>query len=467
MRRRITRVYDVINYVSMTPAMLNSYLALPWGEADATYPTCLLIKQDVTGQGEGEGSFYAPNKNPPILTRVFEQIPASAEIQVGNNTAKKLQDGRTAIEAEFLQFSSATPTPGTPGFTTAPGDANAYMMTESAPSDGTLRRITRTYVYAGTIATDLQTLLEGALLIQTITSVKTVPATPSGYTLIGQPIDSPNGLPTYTYKFAKGSGLVEKRIQLRDGGLRLETWISLGNSFDSGTMQPPGILAVKDEENLDGYKRFTVTCTQKADGTDPTSGIVLTYGIKSPWKFPGRAKAYTTDFTAIAPDLSTYTAHARDVFLSPPVEILIDATVQVSYQTSAAIGSLTYPLWNPDTWATVQAFWEGWGATPRSLIQTHNEYRAVGSPVTFTAGATISSGGTVVLSGSNNSCMGERVYGLSTGSITVSGGPSAPDGNTYTLSVQLEPAFQAEDGTQYYRRTVVYATIPTQTALPV
>lgn len=639
---------------------------------------------------------------------VYEEIPEAAEIQVGQNTIERLDDGRQSLTAEFLQFSAATATPGTIGTTTAPGDTSAYMAGEVTENDGTLRRIKRTYVYAGTLSQTDEQKNDGKLLLRTVVAIKTEPSTPSGYTRISTAVKSPNGVPVYTYQFAKGYGRISRdtsfkqngklkiitiryldtddgtaetgtlvnddfveqdgytlftkgyaevqgdgivtntsetkaggklvlyritrlgsapsaptatiggtvtatatlvrqedgfplydyqwaegfgeierrteyldsadagttgrtrvtirhltatgasdptsapsgtvkvsaentaqdgyllwtviygkgagtivstnelrnggklviyrrvalgaaasdpgatiggtvtsteatiresdgvkvyentwaegygvigeQTQQRDGGLRLVTRVSLGSAYDASYMKPAGILLAKDGDLLDGYNRYTVTVMQAYDGgADPTSGTMVSIGTKYSFTYPGRAKAFTTSFAAVG-----FTAYAHDVFLSPPVEVLVDATVQISYQSSATMGTLPYTLWNPDSWATVRAYWEGWNENANSLVQSHLGYRAVGSAVTFTAG-------TGYASGFDNSCMGNKVYGGSSGAITVSGGPSAPDGNTYTLAASIDPtpAFTAEDGTKYYRRTIVYATIPTQTALPV
>jgi len=49
------------------------------------------------------------------------------------------------------------------------------------------------------------------------------------------------------------------------------------------------------------------------------------------------------------------------------------------------------------------------------------------------------------------------------GSITLVGGPEDPVGNSYTIQTPLlEEAFADVDGTQYYRKTVISATIPEQ-----
>lgn len=77
--------------------------------------------------------------------RIYEDIHQTNETQVGKLTYITDEDGRTRARAEFIQFSAATRTPGTPGTTTAPGAAGYVLATETATDDGALRRITRDY----------------------------------------------------------------------------------------------------------------------------------------------------------------------------------------------------------------------------------------------------------------------------------------------------------------------------------
>jgi len=69
-------------------------------------------------------------------------------------------------------------------------------------------------------------------------------------------------------------------------------------------------------------------------------------------------------------------------------------------------------------------------------------------------------------SATDRSVFGDRVFASTSFEIILSGGPSDPSGTNKTLSIEQVPAFTKTDGTQYYRVTEVYATIPTQPALP-
>lgn len=315
----------------------------------------------------------------------------------------------------------------------------------------------------GTISTSTEYKNQNRLTIYTETALGAAPNYPTGgWLLIDESVRIENGVNVYMRRWAQGSGVIEQRTQPRDGGLRIETWVSLGQTYDAGFMKPIGVLAAKDSDYLDGYIRWTVSCFQKSDGTAPDSGIALQYTTKRPFTYPGRAKAYATS-VIIGGGVGTKTNY--DVYKSPPVTALVDAIVSITYQTSSTVGALSYPLWNPTEWATVRSWYLMWNAAPGAVIESLPNYRADGgySSVAFNGGVT----------GYQESAFGNRLYALGGFSapyfITVQGGPVAPDGNGYTIEPPIiEPAFVSYDGVQYYRRIVVScAIIPAQAALPV
>ncbi len=268
-----------------------------------------------------------------------------------------------------------------------------------------------------------------------------------------------------TDRYAHGSGVYAQRRQPREGGLALVTWESFSENWDS-SLQPSGILYTKDFTLLDGTTHWAVACMQLVDGTaDPASKTALTNTDKHPFTYPGRAKTIQTDLAVVITGTAV-TVNIFDVYRSPPVTLPIDATVKVTYQTSGTLGTLDFPQWAPDNWATIYAYFIAWNQYPKAIIESLPGYRSVSeTPKTF-------NGGAIWTNGYLQSCLGERVYALGGGapySLATKGGPAAPDGNTYTLyaKVEEEPAFVAYDGTKYYRKTQIYATIPTQTALPV
>jgi len=156
----------------------------------------------------------------------------------------------------------------------------------------------------------------------------------------------------------------------------------------------------------------------------------------------------------------------------------------------------------------MQAKWIGWSDSPRSKIEGLRGYIAMNPTVNATAlvvgatytilsvgdtvwtsvGASSNTAGVVFVatgvgsgsgtairnsvngsstSATDKSVLGDRVFASTSFEIILTGGPADPAGTNKTLNIEQVPAFTKTDGTQYYRVTEVYATIPTQPALPV
>jgi hypothetical protein len=398
----------------------------------------------------------------------------------------------------------------------------------------------------GTVTDEVQTRNQGRLKIYHKVALGVAPTAPaatiSGSVVLTQDQSrEDSGVTIYDRTWAEGRGVIGKRTQGRDGGLRLETWESLGQAYDASYMKPVGVLMAKDSDDLDGVTRWTVTCMQTKTGsdfssalgsvvdvtitngggsyvTDPTvefeepppggtqatgtavrtggevTGVVIVNAgsgyVTAPtitftggggteaaatavldgaagsntavqfkdyesFTYPGRAKLFAKDTTYLSITRTSY-----DLFLAPPVESQILADINIGYTTDAdALSSLVEPLWNPTTSATVFANWiEAGSGTPKSRVEGLRGYRSVDdTEVTVTAG-----GGAY-----DRSILGSALQPSSVGTVQVTGGPEEPDGNRYTLRAKLEPAFIDFNGTQWYRKTLIEATIPTQEALPV
>lgn len=288
----------------------------------------------------------------------------------------------------------------------------------------------------------------------TASSVTTDPTTPpANFVRFSIDHDEANGYRVWTVGFAYGNGVVQERIALRDGGLRLQSWVSFSMNAGSAAFIPNGIPITMDVDLVDGAARWDVTCMQSIDGGDPTVGVAQQFEDYVNFTYPGRAKPFTYNF----PIWSVGTGFVYDVYRSPPIQIQVLADVEITYSTSPAVGSLTYPLWNPSEWATLRAFWQGTDAYAKAEVASLYGFIAAGTALAYTAPPYPN---TVVI-------MGINALQNSSGSVAVTGGPSDPGGGTYTLAAKVEPAFVDFYGTQYYRKTIVTATIPTQPALPV
>ena len=312
----------------------------------------------------------------------------------------------------------------------------------------------------GQIVTDVDSRNGNKLKIYHRVALGAAPTAPSptiggSVTLVSQNVRKDSGYDIYDYTWAEGIGIVAERIQYRDGGLRLinrEIFLTPG-ATDYSPYTPAGIEVDSGYTEGEGVRRYSVTWMQTSAGGSPAGSTALFFTSKVPFTFPGRAKAYSEVFT-----VGAYTFHrAYDVFMSPPIQTLVDGYTQISYTTNNAAPSPSYTLWNPTDWATMRAKWIGWANSPRSKIEALRGYIAVNSGVNGVAGG----------SGTDTSVLGDRVYASTDWAISLSGGPSSPEGNTYTLNIEKVPAFTDTTGLQYYRVTETYASIPFQTALPV
>lgn len=361
-------------------------------------------------------------------------------------------DGAVICTIRHLTALSVTTDPTT-------GPAGFVRFAVDVEDNAGYRAWTVRYGYgSGLVAQSNEYRNQGRLVLYRRTSLGTAPSAPAAtiggaVTLINSSQRNASGHIVYDYAWAEGRGVYEERLSPRDGGLRLESWVSFGYEAGTSNFTPPGIPISIDKEFGDGVTRWTVTCIQDSGGGDPTDGFELVYGDLAPFTYPGRAKAYTTNI----PLYSAGTGLIYDVFKSPPIEVQVECEATVTYQTSPDLGSLANPLWNPDEWATLRAYWQGLDGYAKAEVSSLFGYRAVGSPVSYTAPAYPSS----------VAILGINALQNSQGSISITGGPSSPDGQTYTLAARIDPAFIGLDGVQYYRKTIVTATIPTQTALPV
>lgn len=116
-------------------------LFLAWGTPHPKYTDCLLISQPNL-----EASPDQAIKQD--FVRVYEQIHATNETQVGKLSTSLTPDGRLVGSAQFIQLSSATASVVVPGQTTAPDNTALLLDQQTVVDDGTLRRITRTYLQA-------------------------------------------------------------------------------------------------------------------------------------------------------------------------------------------------------------------------------------------------------------------------------------------------------------------------------
>lgn len=225
-RLLVTRLYDVLNYIPKDPDKLLADVWLDWGTVDEEFPDCRLIKQFVSGQ---DGTGKDPVPLPPILTRVYDELDATGENQVGEPAVTVNQYGYKEVTIVTIQFTAGTPLYFDPGTTAAPAPfATCILRDQEATDDGTLRTIKRVYVEGGQLDQYEELKFGGKLKLRTLKYLNEVPPTPSGYTLVTQTVQWINGLPVYSYGYASGAPGA-------GGGGVIDTQIEYHQSSDTGT----------------------------------------------------------------------------------------------------------------------------------------------------------------------------------------------------------------------------------------
>lgn len=500
--KTITRIYEV-NAKGLAVGQVDTEILRAYGTADDEFAAALLTRRNMEPIS-GEKSGYITR-----LTEVYQEFTDDMKVSVGEDSVIKLEDGRTTQVKRYVSLASDAET-----LAAAIGDVSGGLACSNVEINkrGVGAEIVETYISAGQLRTAYSQKNNGKLEVWTLTHFNEVPTTPSGFILIDENVSGPEGIETYTYTYAKGSGEISRSVdygqsedqgttgvtrtvirhltassvntdptslsgsekigedKVDQDGYRIWTVsyakgtglvaVAIAQRQDGlrevtyvslGSRQAPDGVVIRDDYRIEnGYTVFTVSSIQEADGgSSPTSAEVV-FERYVPFTYPGRAKSYSA------------TVNGRtfvDVFLSPPVTTDVKATITVSYQTSNAIGTVSN-LWNPKGWATLQAAWVGLGNNPQNEVRALPGYRSVS---TTAVEATAS----VVGDGTSLSCRGYTVFGGAKGQVRVYGGPDDPGGDTLTLDVTVEPAFVATNGTVYYRKTVVEAAIPAQDALPV
>lgn len=202
-RKRLTRYFQVTTTGEIPPWLdYAPGTADYWTDAPTGWTGLLLTYKKFEDDLAQKGA-----DTRPILTLIFEQIAASGETQVGDPDITYDQYNNKIVTIRWVQFSSTTATPETVGTSTAPSpNATAVLKEEVATDDGTLRQITRVYTTGGTMSDVQELRFGGKVITRTIVSLNEIPATPSGYTLVGPGVVYVRGLPLYTYQFAAAAG---------------------------------------------------------------------------------------------------------------------------------------------------------------------------------------------------------------------------------------------------------------------
>jgi len=479
---------------------------------------------------------YADQDGYRIWTASYAK--GTGQLNLDTRFSQSTDGGTTGVTVYSISYLSVPSVSSNP--ITTP--ASTVKIVENYQDQDGYRIWNATYAKGvGVINVSTDTRSGGKLIAYHKVGLGSVPSTPSAtiggtVSLISSDSRNADGYVVYDYRWVEAYGVIHKVTRDVGNGLRMETWTSFGQtSYDSGYMQPVGVLMSRDFELNDGYVTWVVVCMQNSAGQSPASsgtvigldfinpgsvwytsvpaiqftegggsgaaatailsgvtfgyvtGATLTYAGSGYTSLP-TVSVYPYDSTAptflaiISNNLVrrdkyynfTYPGRAQvvsitnpndgsyinvDSQLSPPIESLVLGTEEITYYANDAyLSNLPYPVWNPKEWATLFAQFIDGSLRGVSRVEGLRGYRTIGgvSTASTTGGSYIGA----------RSILGQPMGIGTTGYLKIFGGPDSPDNNTYVLDVQSDLAFTTYDGTQYFRRIVGYATIPSQPAMP-
>jgi hypothetical protein len=135
-RKRVRREWDV-KAPGVEPANIVTTLG-DYGAADAEHTDCRLVDRFIAKS--------PTNADEQIAVVVFEELPATDELQVGGDDITVDENGRRTITRRFLQFSAGTFTAGTIGSTISALSTSFALHDVQKSEPGKVRTIVRRYL---------------------------------------------------------------------------------------------------------------------------------------------------------------------------------------------------------------------------------------------------------------------------------------------------------------------------------
>lgn len=262
-----------------------------------------------------------------------------------------------------------------------------------------------------------------------------------------------------------------------------ETWLEAGTLSVSKASESDGVMKVttvffgiegtvigpiiaKKTDNFEGFQTISVTTLQDVDGNSiigDGENLVNQVSGLSPFTYPG---VLNVDATETENSGGGDWLKVQALLIDAPAQCKVKTTTYFIFQDSNSIVDSDYTyagasgLWSPNHWA---AFYiDAEGTFDDGLFTDSSTFRGYRTSSEGKSGTLFGP----LLSDAQLSWQGQHVL-IDVESIiydlTIDQGPPDPIGNTYTLDVQINPAFDDIDGNQYYKKTIIVTdAIPTQ-----
>jgi hypothetical protein len=330
-----------------------------------------------------------------------------------------------------------------------------YLASYSVDDNDSFRQVQEVYVEAGILSETLDNV--GSQKAKVIETIGTDPVAPSGYVLANKSESDFQGFQTNKFTFLKSNSILNTSTNsISDGVVEVSTTF-FGTE---GTVVGPVISRTTGD--VEGIPTITVKTLQDNSG-QPISGtgVISEFQQYVDFTYPGEVSIATDTDTVDGPagDQPNYIFKSYWYSLKPPVTRKVLANVSISFQADGNLG-ITAPLWSPTGWAKGRV--DGLGTNFKITTVQQTAQDKAFNQYTTVAGGDNSYSGTAGFGNTTGMILveGTIILPLAAWSIEVSGGPGRPDGNTYTIDAKLTPAFTGADGTQYWKKTLVVATIP-------
>lgn len=317
--------------------------------------------------------------------------------------------------------------------------------------------LSEVWLEAGTLSETLDNV--GSQKAKVIETIGTDPATPAGYLLASTQESDIEGIKTNRFTFLRdGAVMSESRTSESDGVFKVT------KVFFNNAGVTVGPIIAQRTDDVDGIPTISITTLQDVDGNSIVAGgenLVNQVSGFSPFSYPG-VLAFNYIFTE-----NDQVLNIKPNLQKAPAQCKVRSTTYFIFQDSSTIVGSDYKyagsdgLWSPNHWAGFEA--DGIGNSYLGAewndSATFRGYRTSSDGIAGQLTGPLLTFAVLKYNGKNVVRDGTSIdY-----SVVVDQGPPNPIGNTYTLDVQITPAFDDIDGNQYYKKTIVVTdAIPSQ-----
>ena len=282
-----------------------------------------------------------------------------------------------------------------------------------------------------------------------------------GYDVARVEVSDVDGIPTKRFTFLKdGAVMSESRTSESDGVFKVTKVF-----FNTAGVTVGPIISQRTDD-VDGIPTISITTLQDVDGNSIVTGgenMVNQVSGFSPFSYPG---VLNVDVDQITNGGGGDWLRVKALLIDAPAQCKVKTTTYFIFQAANSIVASDYKyasstgLWSPNHWAAFSI--SASGTSEGGLFSDSSTFRGYRTSSDSDSGSLDGP----LLSSAQLSWQGRTVlfdFEEITYDLVIDQGPPDPIGSTYTLDVQITPAFDDIDGNQYYKKTIVVTdAIPSQ-----